>query len=407
VRRLVCLLIGVAAILLTARKCAAQIDPEHRALIEFGYNQPLLGHAPLAAYGYLYLNEPDFLKTNVTLRLAIAPVYLDSELGLRHFLGPNTDLAFGLAGGGFADDYFETHDGNYYKDQSFDGHVAEATVSIYHLFNPDSRIPLNGVFRVQAHYSVYARDDTAPNFVLPNDHSTFKVRTGLRWGGREPVMHPDLAMEISAWWEGQFRTDAGPYGYDGDRQLEPLTEMYWGRALLVYTFPESKQSFSVSLNGGGTWHADRFDAYRLGGDLPLASEFPLVLPGYFYQELSAKDFVAFTAEYTVPLDPNHQWTHTPLATVADVDYLPGAGQPGNFNSGVGVTAGFRSKSGVWQTMVSYGYGFEAIRDGGRGGQSVAIMCQIDLTTHPGHSQLSPGATPYQGPSVFQFLRDLF
>ena len=392
---------------LTAWNAAAQIDPEHRALVEFGYNQPFEGETPLAAYAYLYLNEPDFLRTNITLRLAIAPVYLDSELGFRRLLGPNTDLAVGLAGGGFADDYYEIHNGNYFKDQSFQGHVAETSVSVYHLFNPGSLIPLNGVFRLQEHYSIYGRDNTAPSFVLPHDHSTFKIRSGLRWGGREPVMHPDLAMEISAWYEAQFRSAAGSYGYDGDRQVEPVGDLYWARALLVYTFPTSKQSFAVSLNAGGSGHADRFDAYRLGGDLPLASEFPLTLPGYWYQELSARNYLAFTAEYTLPLDPKAQWTLTPIGTVASVDYLPGTEQPGNFNSGVGLTAGYRSRTGVWQTLVSYGYGFEAVRSGGRGGHSVALMFQVDLTTHPGQNTVPPGAAPYQGPSMFQFLRNLF
>src|SRR5271170_1545728 len=132
---------------------------------------------------------------------------------MRSFLGPNTDLAFGLAGGGFADDYYELHDGNYYRDQSFQGHVEETSVSVYHLFDPGRLIPLNGVFRVLQHYSFYGRDDTAPSFVLPHDHNTFKIRTGLRFGGREPVMHPDLAMELSVWYEAQFRMDSGSYGY--------------------------------------------------------------------------------------------------------------------------------------------------------------------------------------------------
>jgi hypothetical protein len=407
VRKLICLLLALLAARLTDWKADGQIDPEHRALVEFGFNQPLEGATPLAAYTYLYLNEPDFLHTNLTLRLAIAPVYLDSELGFRHLLGPNTDLAFGLAGGGFADDYYEIHDGKYYPDQSFLGHVAETSISIYHLFNPADRIPLNGVFRLQEHYSFYSRDDTAPTFVLPRDHSTFHIRSGLRWGGREPVIHPDLALELSAWYEAQFRTQSGAYGYDGDREVESFTDLYWARALLIYTFPTSKQSFAVSLNGGSSTHADRFDAYRLGGDLPQASEFPLVLPGYWYQELSARSFFAFTAEYTVPLDAGAHWTLTPIATAARLDYLPGTEQSGDFNSGAGLTVGYRSRKSVWQTQLSYGYGFEAVRSGGRGGQSVALLCQIDLTSRPGHSNILPGIAPYQGPSMFQFLRNLF
>jgi len=34
------------------------------------------------------------------LRLAVAPTYLDSELGFSHLLGENTDLASAVAGGG-------------------------------------------------------------------------------------------------------------------------------------------------------------------------------------------------------------------------------------------------------------------------------------------------------------------
>jgi hypothetical protein len=56
------------------------------------------GHAPLAGYAFYYHNQPDFLRTNLTLRLAVAPVYLDSELGFVHGLGPNTDFAIGAGG---------------------------------------------------------------------------------------------------------------------------------------------------------------------------------------------------------------------------------------------------------------------------------------------------------------------
>ena len=73
----------------------AQIDPVKRDLIQFGYNHALEGHAPFAGYAFYYHNQPDFLRTNLTLRLAVAPVYLDSELGFVGGLGPNTDFAIG------------------------------------------------------------------------------------------------------------------------------------------------------------------------------------------------------------------------------------------------------------------------------------------------------------------------
>src|SRR5216684_1719793 len=75
-----------------------QIDPVKRELIQFGYNAPLEGHPPLSAYAFYYRNQPDFLHTNLTLRLAIAPTYVDSELGISQALGAHTDLGIGVAG---------------------------------------------------------------------------------------------------------------------------------------------------------------------------------------------------------------------------------------------------------------------------------------------------------------------
>ncbi len=371
-----------------ASSALGQVDPALRELAQFGFTQPLQGASPVSAYGYYYLNEPNFFHTNITLRLALAPVYLDSEVGFVGLLGPNTDLGLGLAGGGYADNYYEFEKGKYLPEQSFTGDSAEGSASIYHLFDPGRLIPLYGVLRLREHYSIYQGDDElTPGFVLPHDHSSFDWRVGLRLGGREPLLTPDLAMELSAWYEGQFRSASGPYGLDGDRMLQPNSELFWMRGLLIYTLPESKQTFDVNFTAGTTAHADRFSAYRLGGDLPLASEFPLSIPGYFYQELSARNFVCFNAQYSVPLDADKRWRIIPMGALAVVDYLPGTVQPGAFNSGVGLGLGYRARSGGWQVMANYGYGFEAIRDNGRGGQSIGILCEINF-----HATRSGGPT---------------
>jgi hypothetical protein len=362
-----------------------QVDPELRELLQAGFTQSVQGASPVAAYGYYYLNEPNFYHTNVTLRLALAPVYLDSEVGFVGLLGPHTDLGIGLAGGGFADNYYEFQKGAYLPEQSFSGDGAETSVSVYHLFDPGKRIPLFGLLRLKEHYSLYqGNDELAPGFVLPHDHSSLDWRAGLRLGGREPLLKPDLAMELSAWYEGQYRSASGPYGLDDDRMLEPYSQLFWMRALLIYTFPESKQSFDVNFTAGTSGHADRFSAYRLGGTMPMASEFPLSIPGYFYQELSARNFVSFNAGYDIPLNTEKTWRLNPMGALAVVDYLPGTGQPGAFNSGAGLGIGYRSRYGVWQIMATYGYGFEAIRSDGRGAQAVGIFFEMNL-----HAQ-SPG-----------------
>src|SRR6185503_9093843 len=142
-----------------------QIDPDKRQLLHLGYNASFEGHAPIAGYAFYYLNRPEFLRDDLTLRIAVAPVYFDSELGLAHAIGPNTDIGLGMAGGGFADSYTEVRRGKYIPDESFDGHGGGASFSVYHRFNPTQRVPLFGIVRGGAYYVGYSsHDDTSSRF---------------------------------------------------------------------------------------------------------------------------------------------------------------------------------------------------------------------------------------------------
>lgn len=357
---------------------SAQIDPYHRELIQFGYNTSFQGRSPLSAYAYYFRNAPDFLQnSNLTLRLALAPVYLDSELGISRVLGENTDLGIGLAGGGFADSYDEIRGGEYLRRESFTGHGGEVSLSLYRLFNPGQLIPLNGMMRGSAHYSTYVRNDTTdPVFQLPEDRMAYSVRTGLRWGGKEPTLYPSLAMELSVWYEGSFRTGTGAYGMSGDRVVGKMSHLFWMQALLAYTMTNSGQNFLVSFTAGTSREADRFSAYRLGALLPMVAEFPLSLPGYYFNEISARNFLLGGANYIVPLDPKHRWNINFTATTAVVDYLPGLRQPGNWHTGVGAGGLFQSPR--WKVMLGYAYGVDAIRNQGRGAHSIGLLMQLDL-----------------------------
>jgi hypothetical protein len=327
----------------------------------------------------------------------VAPVYLDSELGFREAFGPTTDFAIGMAGGGFADSYNEIRGGKFYPAESFTGNGAEVSTSIYHLFNPADTIPLNLVLRGTAHYSAYDRNnDTASTFNTPANRTEFSVRTGLRWGGFEPVLFPALAMELSVWYEGQFRTQSGPYGYNGDRSVEPNSHLFWAEAALSYTLPESQQNFSVRLTTGASVNADRFSAYRLGGFLPLVSEFPLTLPGYFYQEISARQFVLLNTSYLLPLDKSKRWNLDVNFSSAFVDYLPGESQPGNWLNGVGGGILWRSHNNRFKIVIDYAYGIDAIRDGGRGANSVGILMQWDLDKARGENLAPPNPNRWRG-----------
>jgi hypothetical protein len=225
---------------------------------------------------------------------------------------------------------------------------------------------------------------------------TYSVRTGLRWGGTEPTLFPALAMEMSIWYEGYFRTEPGSYGFNNDREIEPSSHQFWSAAALSYTLPDSKQNFYVRLVGGTTVDADRLSAYRLGGFLPLIAEYPLTLPGYYYQEFSAKQFVLLNASYLLPIAPNQRWNLDFNAATAVIDYLPGTGQSGNSISGVGGGILYRAPSDKFRFIASYGYGFNAIRDGERGASSITFLLQIDLDKPHGGSFSSTQPSQWRG-----------
>jgi hypothetical protein len=359
--------------------CQAQIDPYRRQLLQFGYNQPVRGHWPTAGYLFYLLNQPDFLRPDLTLRLAVAPTYLDSEFGFKHALGPHTDLAFGLSGGGFADSYDEIRRGKYIIGESFTGHGGSASVSLYHRFNPNQRLPLTAVVRGIIDYSSFERDDdTADTFVLPDDRLTYIGRAGLRLGGREPMLLPALGVELSTWYEGRIRSQHGPYGFDGDRFVEANSHRFWGRALFAYTVPRLEHNFNLSITAGTTRRADRFSAYRLGGTLPLLSEFRLDLPGYESQEITAREFVLFNGVYWLPIDAAKRWSVTGFGGSAWVNYLAGLEQADRWLSGIGAGVGYKAAHDVWQVVLAYAYGFNALRSEGKGGHSVVLLFQFDF-----------------------------
>ncbi len=392
--------------LLTHLTCQAQIDPYKRQLLQFGYNQPIEGRGPIAGYAFYYLNQPNLAGRDLTLRLAVAPTFLNSELGFRRTLGPHTDLAIGLAGGGFGDSYSEIRQGRLIDAESFTGHGGHASLSIYHRFNPEQRIPLNGILRGLVDYTVYERDDdTADTFVLPPDHTTYQFRAGLRWGGREPLLTPRLGMELSAWYEGRIRSEHGTYGFAGDRVLEANAHRFWGRALLALTLPRLEHTFNLTITVGTTQNPDRFSGYRLGGALPLVSEFRLDLPGYYYQEITARQFLLFNALYVFPVDSAKRWNITGFGAVAGVDYLAGLQQADDWLSGVGLGVGYTSPRRVWQVILAYAYGFDAIRSHGRGAQSVVLLLQYDFEAR--RREAYPSAAPVLDPERARGLERWF
>jgi hypothetical protein len=372
--RAVCAVITVAA-----ATVHAQIDPDARQLLHLGVNAPLKGTGPMGAYAFYYWNMPDVPTTNQDLRLAIAPTYVDSELGFKSLLGPNTDFAVGGAGGAFANSYQDVQGGTYYKDQSFDGYSAGVSASIYQLMNPGGMIPLSGILRETMTYNSWARSsDTAGNFTLPNNQPILTTRVGFRWGGKEPVLTPTLAMEVSAWYELEKRTAPGEYGYSNDRSMNSTPQRVFGRAIIRYTTLTYHHYIAAGIDGGAAFDSDRMSCYRLGGVLPYTKEFPLPIPGYYFEEISAQDFGLAFATYSIPFGPSKSWSVTGGGAVAVVKYEDGMGQAGSLNSGLTGGMGYSAPSRRWKVYSLFGYGIQAKRSGGDGGYSLGVAFQYNF-----------------------------
>jgi hypothetical protein len=102
------------------------------------------------------------------------------------------------------------------------------------------------------------------------------------------------------------------------------------------------------------------------------------LPGYYFQEISARSFVLFGVQYSLPLDPDKNWALNAAVTTAGVKYVNGLEQPGSWHSGVGGGISYRSPKNAWQILLTYGYGIDAIRNDGRGAHTIGFLLQLDL-----------------------------
>ena len=376
----VCFSALVAVAVLVCLTARAQIDPAPRQLLQLGADVPLKDSGPFGAYAFYYWNMPNVPATNQVLRFAIAPTYVDADYGFQGLLGKQTDLAVGAFGGAFASSYQEVDGGDWKKDQSFEGNNGGARVSIYHRVNPDQMIPLTLILRESVSVVGYSdTDNTGKGFALPNTQPILTTRAGFRWGGKEPVLTPKLAGEVSGWYEWDHRTESGNYGYARNPYaLNSNNQRIFGRVMVNYLTLESQQYLTFSLQGGWDVDADRLGCFRLGGMLPYTKEFPLIIPGYFYQELSAKSFGLANLGYGIPIDQARQWYWVNTGGAALVDYVDGTGQAGAFNSGVASGIGYTGSNRRWKVYSMVGYGFEARRDNGQGGWSLGLAFQYNF-----------------------------
>lgn len=369
-------LVVAAAFLAVAAR--AQIDDSKRLLLESGYEDGLGNPGPSAPYAFLYLNRPGAAGPGSALRLAVAPVYADAELGIPGFLGSRTDLGLGLSGGGFAFGHSEVRRGDEKPGEAFIGHGGGPSVSLYPRIAQVGPVPVNGVFRLSLNYTDYARTSrTDQDFQTPADQWVFTSRAGIRVGGIEPGMDKGRALEASLWAEARVRDKPGTYGYDGDRTVARSVKLVWSR--LQFSLPGPYDTrVSGGLNAGTGGSVGRLSAYRLGGMTTQTAEFPLMIPGYFAQEISARRYFHAWAHTAVPFRGSDRFFLDLAAAGASVAPVygtdPGALRHVGFSAGVALAP----KNRGLNALLAYGFSPTAYRGSGRGAHAFSLSVELDF-----------------------------
>jgi hypothetical protein len=368
---------GLAGLLLAAVPADAQPDPEPRAYVEVGTEAPLKGNAPINGYAFFLWNRPHFPNTDQYLRVVVAPTYLLTELVQDHWPSGRHAVSVGLNGGGLRYGHAEYRNGNYKEEESFWGHGAELPFSYYASTKLFDKLPLQGQIRLTPAFIVYQDSfGTAERFELPPDTGLLTGRVGLRLGGVPPELLPQLALEASAWYEAVYRTNAGTFGLpERPERLEDLTQRAWGRVAAVIT-PADGHTVEVLATAGLTRSTDLLSSFRLGSALPFRSEFPLILHGYFVEEVFAKQFWLVNASYRFPAWPGSRKVHLRIsADMAGVEYVDGHRLPREHLRGVGGDMSVAVTPRV-TIVAGYGYGFDAPRNGGFGGHEAHALIEL-------------------------------
>jgi hypothetical protein len=363
--------------LLAAAPAGAQPDPEERRYLEVGTEIPLKGNAPVAGYAFYLWNRPNYPQEDQYLRIVVAPTYLLTEFVQDHWPFGRHALGIGVNGGGFRYGHEEFRNGSYKDEESFWGHGAEFPISYYAGTKLFDKLPLQGQIRVTPSFVVYSDSfGTADRFRLPEDTGLLTGRVGLRLGGVPPELLPRIALEASAWYEAVYRSNADAFGLpERPEALESLTQRAWGRLAGVFA-PAEGHTVEVKATAGFSHDVDLLSSYRMGSALPFRSEFPLILHGYFVEEIFAKRFWLVNASYRFPAWPGSRAVQLQLSyDMAGIDYVAGHRLPREHLRGAGADVSVAITPRV--TVVGgYGYGIDAPRNGGFGGHMAHALIEV-------------------------------
>jgi len=369
----------IALLLLTlvlARSTFGQIDVESRRTLILQTSFSLRGEEQPNAFGYFWFNQNDYPWTNTALRVIFAGVFGDVELS--HFLAANTNIAIGAGFGGglYIDSITPYRDGERRASQQFYGDVVNARVFINDTIPNSTPLPLN----LRATYGVtgsfFRNAATTSGITIPDDFYTQSLTAEFRFGGIEPGLTGRRGAELYVAADANYRSGFDAFGPNG--ALLPVhTEYDRVYGSLSAKIPVQQTTFYARVGGGLGENLDELSSYKIGGNLLGVEPFTVTVHGYYVREFFASDFGIANLEVNQQLTQEHAVTIHLYGDWAVVKPVPPATPDWNNIFGLGSGLSFRAIKGInW--LISYGYGFNAIRDGTRGGHEIGLALQKEF-----------------------------
>jgi hypothetical protein len=364
-------LVGIVLVCLGGQ-AIAQVDVEHRRLLTLQTGMAVYhSEEEVNGYGFYWFNENHFPWDRTALRLNYAGVYLDTELS--YFLPVETVTAVGirLGGGGYVDDVVPYVRGERIISQEFDGDAGLASVFVNHeVLKIAGQLPLNVRATYEVRRTSYRETSETSDFVLPPDFFTHTIQGEIRLGGieREITSRQGLVAYVLA--DANYRDDFRAFGPVG-APFPTYSDYQRLLAQLGAKIPIDQTTWFLLFTGGTGHHLDELSAYRLGGNIVNADPAIYTLHGYYTREFFVRDFGLVNFEVRQEINEQHHVTLHLYADCAAERSVPPDGSSKRILPGIGSGVGFQT---FWKTdvLLSYGYGFNAVRDHDRGGHEVAI-----------------------------------
>jgi hypothetical protein len=352
----------------------AQVDVEHRRTLTlqtgFAVSQ---SEEALGGFGYFWFNENNYPWTNTALRVIFSGVFVDTELS--YFLPARTNTAVGIGGGGgfYIESVTPYEKGERLSQSQFYGDVADIRFFINQTIPNPTPLPVN----VRATYilsgAFYRKADTTRNFTMPDDFLTQTALAELRLGGIEPGLTAKRGAELYVAADANYRSGFDAFGPNGalfpaHNEYERLFASLGGKIPIAGTvlFPR--------IAGGLGDHLDELSSWKIGGNLVGVEPYGYTVHGYYTREFFASDFGLANVDWAIPILDERKVIGHLYGDWAVVKPVPP--QPSDWHNYFGVGAGVDFRA-WWEfdLLLSYGYGFNAVRNGDNGGHEVGLALE--------------------------------